>query len=103
GTDARRAGRNAEAIASYSEAVRIAPGIPRAHYNLANALADAGEIERAIREYEATLELDPAHGAAHHSVATVLRARGEKELALRQFRTADALLGGQEPGAAGGD
>ena len=48
-----------EGISQLREVVRQDPEDPRAHLNLAAALAEAGEYDAAIRENERVLELSP--------------------------------------------
>jgi Flp pilus assembly protein TadD len=47
-----------QAIAHYVQALRLRPDDSNAHYNLATALKQKGDVERAAQEYETALELE---------------------------------------------
>lgn len=52
-------GRNAEAMQSLAEAVRIDPGTASTHLNYAVTLAEAGRLQEALAEAQAALQLEP--------------------------------------------
>jgi len=58
-------GRADEAIAHFTEALRIDPDSATAHYNLGVVLAGRGEHEQAIVQ---TLRIDPAHPDARRKL-----------------------------------
>ena len=53
------AGRSKEAIAHFSEAVHIDPNNARAHYSLAVALAEQGDIDQTLKHYSTAVRLKP--------------------------------------------
>jgi tetratricopeptide (TPR) repeat protein len=52
-------GRIDEAIAQYSQALRLKPDFPLAHLNLGLALASQGRIDEAIAQYSEALRIKP--------------------------------------------
>lgn len=69
-----------QSIASYREALRLAPRQPVAHNNLGSALLRRGEVEEAIVHYREALRLRPRYGTAQRNL----------ELALAQAEAARA-------------
>jgi tetratricopeptide (TPR) repeat protein len=55
---------NAEAIAEYGEALRLKPNYPSAHYNLGNALLNAGKTMEAYNHFSEALRIDPNYEPA---------------------------------------
>jgi tetratricopeptide (TPR) repeat protein len=69
-------GRKEEALAAYSEAVRLAPRFHLARCNLATVLADLGRTDEAITNFEAILREDPRFADAHHNLGSALLKAG---------------------------
>ncbi|MET0682316.1 MAG: tetratricopeptide repeat protein, partial [Casimicrobiaceae bacterium] len=61
-------GRIADALQRYDAAVRLAPGLVRAHLNRGNMLLAMGDPESALRAYSRALEKDPDHAGAHYNM-----------------------------------
>ena len=78
-------GKLEEAIDHYSEALRIEPNLPEAHYNLGNALMRQGRTEEAMGHYYKTLRIDPDHLGAHYNVGVALAMRGDRTRAAYHF------------------
>jgi len=80
-------GRKDEAFAAYSEALRLAPHLEEARYNLATLLAGRGQFDEAITNFEIALQDNPRHAAAWHNLASTLlkagRIREARECMLR--------------------
>ena len=55
-----------ESISCFQQAVRLKPDYAEAHANLANGLAERGQVDQAVAEYRVALELQP-DSACHHS------------------------------------
>ncbi|WP_051340611.1 tetratricopeptide repeat protein [Azospirillum halopraeferens] len=72
GVTLHAAGRTADAIDAYSDAVRRDPGLTEAHFNRANALRDLGRPGRAAAAYRAALAADPANAAAARNLGLLL-------------------------------
>jgi tetratricopeptide (TPR) repeat protein len=90
---------SADAYALLERAVRIGPGDPQAHYNLACTVQAQGDFPRAISHYEATLRLDPGHTGAMNNLSDLYRRRGraaEGWALLERYRAAGAPVDGLE-------
>jgi len=61
------------------------------HFNLGNALRDAGRADEAIVEYRAAAGLLPSHAQTHSNLGAALAARGEQDAAIREYREAIRL------------
>ena len=59
-----------------------------AHYNLAVALSQKGEIDEAIRQLQETLRLRPDHAQAHNNLGTAFYNQGRTGEAIQQFQEA---------------
>ncbi len=57
-------GRSEEAVASYRNALRLAPDHPEILYNLANACLELGRLDEALAAYDAALAGRPDHAGA---------------------------------------
>jgi predicted O-linked N-acetylglucosamine transferase (SPINDLY family) len=90
------AGEFAAAERLYREAIVAAPGYPRAHTNLGNALQKLGRLEDAVASHLAALELDPAYAGAHFNLGAVLVQLGDIAQARQHLERALEL----DPGMA---
>ncbi len=84
------AGRQAEAIERYREAIGLAPEFIAPHYNMGNSLYTLGRNAEAIDCYRRALALDPALAQAWHNLALALKAAGAPEEALHALKRAVA-------------
>jgi hypothetical protein len=75
-------------VSLWSDVAEKSPRKPRAHYNLAEALRNAGDVEGAIREWSRTLELDPRHSLAANQLGSAAWVSGDLGLAERWYRRA---------------
>jgi len=82
------AGRNAEAIAHYEEALRLQPRFAEAQFNLANRLASIGREEEAIAHYQEALRIFPDFVDAHYNLGNHLRRVGRQAEAIAQYQEA---------------
>jgi tetratricopeptide (TPR) repeat protein len=85
------AGRRAEAMDHYKEALRLDPDSVHAHYNLGIELAEAGKLEEAMIQFDAALKLNPRSEQLHNNVGVVLAREGSLQAALEQFQRAIKL------------
>ena len=68
-------GRKDDAIAEFSEAVRLSPNDAGAHYSLARALGALGRFDEAIAELKETLRLQPDFPDARRTLDLLQRAK----------------------------
>ena len=92
------AGRTAEAIAQYNEALRLQPSYPGALNNLGNALDKSGRTPEAIAMYESAVRLEPKYAAAHYNLGRALDRSGRTGEALAHLEESLRI----EPGFAQG-
>lgn len=88
--------RTGEAIAHYTEALRLRPDYTLAHYNLANALRDERRTQEALDHYREALRLDPGYLPPRNNMGLILNALGRTAEAEIVFRQGLAI----DPGAA---
>jgi protein O-GlcNAc transferase len=79
------------ALECYKEAVRLAPGLARAHLNLGNVLLAMGDTEAALAAYATALSRDPDFAAAHYNIGKANFTSGRPEAALAAFDRAIEL------------
>jgi tetratricopeptide (TPR) repeat protein len=84
-------GRAADAVAHFSQSVRLAPKLAATHFNLGTAFTAAGRIDDAITEYETSLDLNPNYAVAHNNLGSVLLAKGRLADAMIHLNSAVAL------------
>lgn len=75
-------------VALFGSVVRTDPRSPIGHFNLGNALKDAGNLAGAQREWQETLRLDPAHSGAMTQLGSLSAVAGDLGTAERWFRAA---------------
>ena len=65
----------ADELSLWTSAVTVSPGSAKAHYNLANTLANLPRRQpQAIAEYRTALRIDPNHADVHYNLANALSA-----------------------------
>ncbi|NTW65181.1 MAG: tetratricopeptide repeat protein [Nitrospirae bacterium] len=72
----------------FGSVVRADPESALGHFNLGNALKDAGDLAGAQREWRETLRLDPAHSGAMTQLGSLSAVDGDYRAAERWFRAA---------------
>jgi protein O-mannosyl-transferase len=77
-----------EAIAHYSEALRIKPNYADAHNNLGVALDDQGKTDQAIAQYSEALRIRPDYANAHINLGIALASQGNLDEAISHFTEA---------------
>ena len=88
---AQDAGRTSDAIAHYSEALRINPRFVDAYDNLGLALASEGRTAEASSLYAETLRLKPTDADAHNNLGKILAEQGKVGDAVAHFSEAVRL------------
>ncbi len=81
-------GRLDEAIAHFSEALRIEPDYADAHNNLGVALADEGKLDEAIAHLSEALRIDPNYAEAHYNLGLALVGQGKLDEAIAHYSKA---------------
>lgn len=84
-------GQYEEAIANYTEAIRLDPQNRRAYYGRGNAYAELGDYEEAVADYSQAIRLDPNQPGAYYSRGVVLSYQGQYEEAVADYREALVL------------
>ena len=77
-------GKMSEAIAHYSEAVRIKPASADAHSNLANLLVSAGRVPEAIAHYTEALRISPGLPEGHNNLGNAFANIGKTDDAIAE-------------------
>jgi protein O-mannosyl-transferase len=81
-------GRIDEAMAQYSEALRLKPDFPKAHVNLGVALAGQGRLNEAIAQLSEALRLQPDFPEARVNLGAALARQGRFDEAIAQYSEA---------------
>jgi protein O-mannosyl-transferase len=81
-------GRSAEAIARYTEALRLKPDYAEAHNNLGFALSQMGKTDEAIQQYAEALRSDPDDVGARNNLGNALMQMGMLNEASKQYEAA---------------
>lgn len=81
-------GRTEEAIAHFSNAVRIKPDYADAHFNLGLSLAEQGRFQKAIHHYSEALFIKPGYVNVHFNLAIALAKLERVEEAMHHYSMA---------------
>lgn len=87
GQVSRMRGYNIEALARFTELVKLAPKVPSALVRLARGHEGTGQIGKAIEDYEAALTISPDDRMAHIGLAMIRATCGEAK-----YRDATAAM-----------
>jgi cytochrome c-type biogenesis protein CcmH/NrfG len=88
GTALMSKGRFDEAIAEFTEAIRVTPQDLRIRVNLANALASTGRFDEAAVGYEALLRIEPTNPLLLNNYGFALYRMGRRDEAIQSYRRA---------------
>ena len=80
-----------EAIASYTQALRLRPQDASTANNLGYCLLERGEVEAARGWLERSVAADPGSAVAHNNLGNALRTQGDLAGALQRYRRAIEL------------
>ncbi len=83
-----RSGRHDEAVAEFTEAVRLDPNSFQTQYNFARALESSDQLNEAIEHYRDALRLQPEHAASHNNLGRLLAASGDSQAAATHYEMA---------------
>jgi tetratricopeptide (TPR) repeat protein len=76
----RRLARHDLSLSAAKKAVKLMPADADAHYHLAHAYADTGDLKRAITHYRRALKLNPHHTDYSQALAEALGKRGQPDV-----------------------
>ena len=79
-------GRLDEAIAHYTESLRIDPNLADSYNNIGLALTKQGRADEAIPNFLKAIRISANHAVAHYNLGTVLASRGKLDEAIYHFR-----------------
>ena len=88
GTVFDRLGKYQEAIAQFTEALRINPNFAEAHNNLGNVFDRLGKYQEAIAQYTEALRINPNFAEAHNNLGNVFDRLGKYQEAIAQYTEA---------------
>jgi len=80
-----------QAIAACTRAITLRPELPEAHYNLANAFKDKGDLDQAIGAYQRAIELKPDFKQAMNNLGTCLKDTARLDEAMSCYLRAEAI------------
>ena len=80
-----------QALADYSEAIRLDPNYANAHLNRAVLLADHGEIDRAMPDFDAAIRLEPTAKLSYVNRAAAYKIKGDWDRAIGDYSEAIRL------------
>jgi len=75
GTAYGQLGKYDEAIAAFQDAIRLYPGLAKAHYNLGYAMLQKGRGDEAVPHFEAALRADPEHAGSREQLERLREAQ----------------------------
>lgn len=78
-------GRLEEAVAEFSEALRLRPRFAEAHYNMGNVLSGLIKLDEAIAHYLEAVRIRPGYAEAHNNLGIALAQQGKAEEATNHF------------------
>jgi len=85
------AGQKENALACYTQSVRLNPDYVEGEYNLGTAYFDLGRLAEAISHLRSATQIDPTFARAFNNLARALVAAGQTEEGLRGFGRAVQL------------
>ena len=84
-------GRASEAIAQYSDVLRLNPYYAEAYNGLGVVLAGEEKFSEAVAQYDEALRLRPDYAQAHYNLGVALAALGKDDEAIAQYSAAVRL------------
>jgi tetratricopeptide (TPR) repeat protein len=90
-----------EAIADYTEALKLDAKLATAYYERGTAYEWTADYDRAVADFSEAIRLDANYAAAYHERGVVFTKKGEGAKAKADLATADKL--GYRPGRGTGN
>ncbi len=87
-------GKYGEAVAHFTEALRLIPDYDKVHNNFANVLYAQGKYEDAVAHFAEALRLNPHYADAHYNLGVILQAQGRYQAAEAHYAEAVRLRPG---------
>lgn len=72
----------------FRSAVQVVPNSAKAHFNLANAIRDRGDLQAALPHYYQALWVYPEYAEVHYNIGVVQQALGHVADALKAYQNA---------------
>jgi tetratricopeptide (TPR) repeat protein len=88
GNSLKRAGRFAEAISFYQQAIAVRPDAADTYYNLGTALQALGQFPEAAAAYGRAIDLNPKHAPAFNNLGNLVRNNNQLAEAILCYRRA---------------
>ena len=82
------AGRHDEAIADFTEALKLVPNDPAVLILRGNSYDSKGDKQRAIADYSESIKHNPGDAAAYYNRGSVYQELGDKDKALTDYKKA---------------
>ncbi|MEW6306037.1 MAG: tetratricopeptide repeat protein [Verrucomicrobiota bacterium] len=83
-----------QAISAYRQSLRIFPGDPMTHHNVAICYAESKRMDLAIKHFREAVRLQPEKAERHRNLAVALKLDGQVEEAKVHFTRAEELENG---------
>ncbi|HEX4144616.1 MAG TPA: tetratricopeptide repeat protein [Pirellulales bacterium] len=93
----QRAGRFAEAAATYRKIVALRPDVAEAYNSLGNMLASQGKLDEAAAQYQHAVALNPTLFQTFNNLGNILREQGQLDQAMAHYRQALAVRSDYAP------
>jgi tetratricopeptide (TPR) repeat protein len=77
-----------DAQESYRRALDLDSNYPEALFNVAQVMADQGNVDKAIEAYQRLVEVEPNFAEAHNNLGGMLREQGKLQQAMEYYRRA---------------
>jgi tetratricopeptide (TPR) repeat protein len=75
-----------QAIADYTQAIRLRPDDSSAYYNRGIAYRHQGNVDQAISDYTEAIAIKPDDAHAYYNRAALYDSRGQRDLAISDYR-----------------
>ncbi|MGA9138749.1 MAG: tetratricopeptide repeat protein [Methanocella sp.] len=92
--DLLRANNVDDAMAEFSDALRVDRGFAGGHFGLAECMERMGRIDDALKEYAEGLQIDPKNVRARYGIGSIYLTKGKINEAIKQFMMVQMI----EPG-----